>query len=88
MSHHLESPIARQDWYVFRDSTQVTIVGHSTGGGEVVRYIARHGQNPRRPWLVYHIYGRGQSGVAGNPEGVTEHSTSVAGEALTVGSNQ
>ncbi len=61
MSRHLESPIARQDWYVFRDITQVTIVGLSTGGGEVVRYIARHGQNPHR-----------QSGVAGNPEDVTE----------------
>lgn len=26
------------------DITQATMVGHSTGGGEVVRYIARHGQ--------------------------------------------
>ena len=26
------------------DLKDVTIVGHSTGGGEVVRYIARHGQ--------------------------------------------
>jgi len=25
------------------DLTEVTLVGHSTGGGEVVRYIARHG---------------------------------------------
>ena len=26
------------------DIKQATMVGHSTGGGEVVRYIARHGQ--------------------------------------------
>ena len=27
------------------DLKDATMVGHSTGGGEVVRYIARHGQN-------------------------------------------
>jgi len=26
------------------DLKEATMVGHSTGGGEVVRYIARHGQ--------------------------------------------
>ena len=25
------------------DLTEVTMVGHSTGGGEVARYIGRHG---------------------------------------------
>jgi non-heme chloroperoxidase len=27
----------------FLDLRQVTLVGHSTGGGEVARYIGRHG---------------------------------------------
>jgi non-heme chloroperoxidase len=32
------------------DLTDVTLVGHSTGGGEVARYIGRHGTKrvPRR----------------------------------------
>jgi non-heme chloroperoxidase len=33
------------------DLNDVTLVGHSTGGGEVARYIGRHGQSAsRRPF--------------------------------------
>ena len=34
------------------DLWDATLVGHSTGGGEVARYIGRHGQagSPRRSW--------------------------------------
>ena len=52
MSHHLDSPIARQD--IRLDITNlhrgeigtvfdIKVCGHSTEGGEVVRFIARHG---------------------------------------------
>jgi non-heme chloroperoxidase len=50
--------------------TNVTLVGHSTGGGEVVRYIARHGTKRVARAVLISAVPPLMLKTAGNPEGL------------------
>ena len=52
------------------DLRDATLVGHSTGGGEVARYIGRHGTRPRRQGPPLIAAGAGRSCCSpGQPAG-------------------
>src|SRR5690606_10054906 len=52
------------------DLRDVTLVGHSTGGGEVVRYIARHGQQRVAAAVLIAAVPPIMLQTPGNPEGL------------------
>src|SRR4030095_1913276 len=52
------------------DLKQVTLVGHSTGGGEVARYMGRHGTNRVAKAVLIAAVPPLMLKTAGNPEGL------------------
>ena len=52
------------------DLTEVTLVGHSTGGGEVVRYTARHGSTRVAKLVLVSAVPPFMSRTDDNPEGL------------------
>lgn len=52
------------------DLTNVTLVGHSTGGGEVVRYLARHGSRRVERLVLVSAVPPLMLGTEDNPEGL------------------
>ena len=52
------------------DLTDVTLVGHSTGGGEIVRYLARHGSSRIAKLVLVSAVPPLMVHTADNPDGV------------------